>query len=137
MKNRTFNTNIKVIKIVEDIQPMCRCPKCKYTWTIHTAMTDHEETTNKLDVNLWDQFTCNYCPNCAYPMNDSLLYKLKQNIESDWANDPRCPESKFDCGKGHFFDSQEEAETYRDFHITKIEKKMCDFHGIIINAPVE
>lgn len=32
---------------------------------------------------------------------------------------------------------QAQAETYRDFHITKIEKKMCDFHGIIINAPVE
>lgn len=46
----------------------------------------------------------------------------------------------------HGLDKSEEVECYKlqdqsveypSFHLTKVEKQMCDFHGIKINAPVE
>lgn len=32
---------------------------------------------------------------------------------------------------------QKQAETHQNFHLTPIEKRMCDYHGIIIDAPVQ
>jgi flagellar basal body-associated protein FliL len=32
---------------------------------------------------------------------------------------------------------QKQSEDHAEFHLTKLEKRMCDFHDIIINAPVQ
>lgn len=32
---------------------------------------------------------------------------------------------------------QKQSEDHQTFHLTYNEKRMCDFHGIVINAPVQ
>jgi len=34
------------------------------------------------------------------------------------------------------FTLQERAQQYPSFYLTHLEKEMCDFHGIKVNAPV-
>ena len=115
-KDAGFRTNLNVHHLVKVHHPMCRCSKCHHVFAIQVGLVKRtDDYDNRIEVDLHDQASCNYCPNCGWPSSEFHMHQLRENLECMWSRDPEHPSNMFACASGDHYHAEQEAADNCDY----------------------